>query len=316
MPDANHEARENLKLPPTANKLWRRAGWRIAALLMERGCAVTLGGGTVLAARWGGHRQSFDIDFRVPAADAEKLVEAAREPEIRRFIERAGGRANHGDSEPGNPWTVTFPDTGAGRTAQRVAVFAADPVPRHGARTARVQTRELPVASTTQILAGKLRRVGANVPRDLFDLVTAETMDPEALTAAVNTLPENTIRKAGSNWVASRNEITRNSLIHITGVDAETMKGFPQLAERAATACSNAVYERVRADRSPEGVAVRYRTKGGREGTRQLRTGSMERDLDSHGLRAWILHRGTAGEAKSLADTTEALKPRSDRATR
>ena len=316
MLDTPREAMENLKLPPAANKLWRRAGWRIAELLMERGCAVTLGGGTVLAGRWGGHRQSFDIDFKVPAADAEKLVEAVREPEIRRFIERAGGRANDEDLEPGNPWTVTFPDTGAGQTAQRVEVLAADPVPKHGARTARVQTRELPVASTTQILAGKLRRLGANVPRDLFDLVTAETMDPEALTAAVNTLPENTIRKAGSNWVASGNEITRNSLIHIAGVDAETRAAFPQLAERAATACSNAVYEWVRADGGPEGVTVRYRTKGGLEGTRQLRAGSMERDLDSHGLRAWILHRGAAREARSLADAAEALKPRSDGAIR
>lgn len=121
----------------------------------------------------------------------------------------------------------------------------------------------------------------------------------------MNTLPEDTIRKAGSNWVASRNEITRNSSIHITGVDAETRKGFLQLAERAATVCSTAVYERVRADRSPEGVTVRYWTKGGREGTRQLRTGSIARDLDSHGLRAWTLHRGTAREARSLADAAE-----------
>ena len=95
MRDAHREAMENLKLPPVANKLWRRAGWRIAELLMERGCTVTLGGGTVLAARWGGHRQSFDIDFKVPAADAEKLVEAVREPEVRRGGLRPAGDGRH-----------------------------------------------------------------------------------------------------------------------------------------------------------------------------------------------------------------------------
>ena len=283
---------EELKLPPAANKLWRRAGARIAELLAERGFRVTIGGGTILAARWGGHRRSYDIDLKVPKEDAPRIAATFADPAVRRFIGEAGGRTDDDEYDPAGPYTIDFPDTGVGQHAQRIEVFGGDPVPRTGAEAARVNTRMIAVASTTQILAGKLKRMGANVPRDLFDLVTAKRLDPQALTEAVNTMPKTALLKGTEGWRRNGHAITRNSLVHITGVDLDERKRFDTLHERAAAACAGAAYARVRASRDDDAITVRYNTEDGTMGSIRLSPDTLAVDMDRRGLTDWTRNGG------------------------
>ena len=287
---------EALRLPPTANKLWRRAGRRLATLMRERGLSVTIGGGTILAARWDEHRQSFDIDFKVKPEEEGQLRIVLNDEEVEEFVKRSGGRLDTEGVEHGGPITITFPDTGVGQYAQRIEVFPSHGIPREGAQIALVNTQQIEVASTTQILGGKLRRVGANVPRDLFDLVTAQKQDPEGLTQAINTLPEHIIEEAAHGWRQNKAAISRSALIQISGVSTKERQDFNNLAERAGEACRNNIYQQVKGRRSINGLTIRYRTREGREKSIEIAQNDIRREIAERGLQMWIEHSPKRGQ--------------------
>lgn len=159
---------------PAAQILARVAPVLLATMDVE---ILRIGGGTALAARWR-HRTSTDIDITVPAASfteqSERLTELLHNDiDIRRL------EVMHG-------WMKGHCDEG------EFSIVATNPLLPECNRTPdREKMWNIPLESSGEILARKLMlRIYANgefVSRDLYDLVTAAEMEPQALADALDT---------------------------------------------------------------------------------------------------------------------------------
>lgn len=176
---SDRKAREQLGLPPSIVQSIQRVYRYTRRYFPQR--ALTLGGGTVLQARWS-HRFSTDADlFCAPEAfDAVvrthgtalegALRSIADDPE-QTFVDRIAVYSRINDTE--------------------VTIL---PAVRHtGRRTFRVVSgTDIETWSNADILAGKLlHRIcegGVVEPRDLYDVAAAAHFDPPALRAAVDVL--------------------------------------------------------------------------------------------------------------------------------
>lgn len=174
-----------LTLPAPAAELWRR----IAPAVREEIAAIsdgaphyTIGGGSVLAARWG-HRHSYDVDLMVDPKAVLGMLAEANNP-ASRFEARMralGGRPAF-DSDL-RLWRIPFED---GR--RKLDLWATRPLLGAGEHVATIEERTERVLSSAQILRGKLERSQDHLARDVFDLAKAAEKEPEALEAAVNAI--------------------------------------------------------------------------------------------------------------------------------
>ncbi|MDE0190174.1 MAG: nucleotidyl transferase AbiEii/AbiGii toxin family protein [Gammaproteobacteria bacterium] len=147
----------------------------LLSLLGAHGCV--LGGGTVLAARWG-HRVSTDIDL---FADHDRYQEriANRRDEASRALGAIVGQAGAGAVQVERGWLrVDLPEGPATLMT----------IPRPTIRDEYPETvsgTSIPTESTAEILARKVQsRIldnGVFADRDLYDLLVAAERDQEAL---------------------------------------------------------------------------------------------------------------------------------------
>ena len=147
----------------------------LLAWLGPQGCV--LGGGTVLAARWG-HRVSTDIDL---FTDHQRFTErvASRREEVAAALETLVADAGEGAVEVERGWL---------RVHFREGPAALMTIPRPTVRdayTEYVRGTDIPTESTAEILARKLQSrildLGVFTDRDLYDLLVARERDAEAL---------------------------------------------------------------------------------------------------------------------------------------
>ena len=186
---------ENLTLPAPTRTLWRRARQVIQDELQQFGTPY-LGGATTLGARWG-HRENADIELVIEPEPGRRPVpvSVAILTPGSRFLSRLEGLGVGtvkceilGEAQ----FHVTFHDPDNDEKEHfGLWVASASATPRLGQRTALVEGSPTVVLSTTQILTGKLHRLGEASLRDAIDFEEAarrsrETLD--SLTLAVNTL--------------------------------------------------------------------------------------------------------------------------------
>ena len=171
-------------LPEPGRNLWEKTYKTVEEELKHIG-QPRLGGGTVLAARWG-HRTSVDIDLSIEPRSKRK----DRLDRLDRLV------------VPGSRFHDKMKNLGAtdaqalmpGRIVvhfgnSKLDITIAPATPPRGQRPATVHGHPAVVLSTTQILSGKLTRSHELLARDAFDITTARRYAPENLAWATNRVP-------------------------------------------------------------------------------------------------------------------------------
>lgn len=188
---------ERLTLPDDAGRLWRDVRETIRERLRRDRRAepeYELGGGTILAARWG-HRRSFDIDLTTTDPRGE-LAAAARTG--RGLAAAVGGRLNPRSSA--THLTIELEEG-------RVDVTRTRPAPASEDSIALVDGHRERVLATTQILHGKLKRAREVLARDVYDVTIAAATDPNALTKACAVLTEHEAEAIARTWKAQNRRL-------------------------------------------------------------------------------------------------------------
>ena len=166
-------AEDDLQLPGDARRLWLATRHIVKEALagLEQGAAeYRIGGGTILAARWG-HRESCDIDITVDEKTPLRELQKDSGHRFEPAMEALGGRPEFNAEL--NLLTVVF-------ARSRIDLWARNPMPAAGHETIRVEGEPEVVLSTAQILRGKLERADLNVVRDVYDVIKAAEQEPES----------------------------------------------------------------------------------------------------------------------------------------
>ena len=195
-----------LWIPTTATKLWNDAIEPIAALFGGWGedARWALGGGTLLAMRWGEHRLSTDLDI-VVFPDQEVTLWTMHAPSNTAFEQLTAQLATTGI----RPWgDLEIPNQRRyERGGQHIDLFEARPIPRGDERLATVNGRAVKTLSTAQILHGKLARLSRAPVRDLYDFASALVHDPEGLATAVGLRHPTVLLQDTAITLARRDEL-------------------------------------------------------------------------------------------------------------
>jgi len=179
---------ERLALRGPAKDAWARAGPVLAEHLAAPGRdptrGWTLAGGTVLAARWGWHRASTDLDILVEPESRVTLWEMAdtegRLAKLDRALAALGWEPLH---EEAGPWQRRYHSS---EHRQQIDLFAGASQPDLPAGPAVIDGQPARTAHTSRILHGKIVGRGHRAPvRDLYDLACADRMDRDALAQAL-----------------------------------------------------------------------------------------------------------------------------------
>ena len=153
-----------------------------------------LGGGTLLAARWG-HRRSTDLDIFLPADSGLAILDPRWNPDFANAMRRIGAASVDVVTDS---LKFSFP-------SGRIEITQLDPVPDLPVIQAMVDGRALAVYHSACVLTGKLHGRGARLPaRDVFDIGVARSEDPGSLRTAVNYIDSN----------------LRAEIVHLLRVDA------------------------------------------------------------------------------------------------
>ena len=294
---------ELLTLPEPAATLWRRAGPALDRALAqaERPPARwSIGGGTILACRWG-HRESTDIDLTAPAGAG-----------IDRLDERVGGTLR------ADMITAGAADVSTGRTRHRIVfregsidIAELDPRPAAGQAAALVEGREVSVKSTTQILRGKLERAlrEESPARDLFDMAVAHHADPDALAQAANMLGEDEIRQVKTHWRINAHRLAHEAGATLARVSPEYEPERRDVVARAIARLEDARYHAVRIRATQAGLTIEARTAGRPPAT--IRTGHDEAaDTFERTGMGEFLNRHTAGGLRRVTQEAAAARAR------
>ncbi len=280
-------------LPEPARTLYLRERDLIDTWTAEAGlpaAKVAVGGGSVLAARWG-HRYSDDIDVVVqgPTAYAEMLsVRAALDA----LAKSRGGTVLWVPSVQGV--RVTWPDRGLG-THHRLEFFGEpESPPRHAERIVDLEGRSTRTLGTRQILWGKFDRCRRGiVAKDVFDIREAGRREPEELAAAVNACPAAFMRELAQTFRSDAAAVGREIAEEVRTAVALGPGAGRIVAEEAGLAIERALYREVvvgvekglvRVDRvTAAGPLPPLRWPAGETAAEGERTG-MARHLDAFGM--------------------------------
>ena len=275
---------ERLTLPLPARGIWLRVRSLLGPALDRLGPEAgpwKIGGGTVLAARWG-HRESVDLDLTVNAAAAIPALAAGPENDFEAEIGRRGGYAITFDRDR---CTVRF-STG------KLDLCALDPTPRGGHAGALVDGEPAVVLSNAQILCGKLQRATRSPVRDVFDVVVAGRLDPQALAIAANTRTARDLEAISAAWETSDPIFTYHAPLDLTGVGREFAGDLTRLGHAASAALIGARYERVRMYTDGDVGFVETRTRSGTERKLTVEPAHIERAFEANGLNHYLPQTG------------------------
>ena len=222
-----------MNLPEPVRHAWRQHRntlHRIAEY--GSGGRLLIGGGTILAARWG-HRLSEDIDVLLPDRDAVRDTH----PGKRNDLAKATGGTVQG----------SWKDRIRVRVKHGLLdVRATRPELRGLEKNASIEDETVTVLRTAQILRGKLKRSHQGLARDAFDLIAAAKADPKALQHAVNALDKSETDVVRANLEDANDDIADIAEDALMGTGREFERDTSRLGLDAAQAVDNSRYERVR----------------------------------------------------------------------
>ena len=294
---------EILTLPGPAGELWaakREVLHSLPAETLARPIRPHLGGGTVLAARWG-HRLSADVDVLLPGR--ETLIDLLWDDE-RNVVRRLGG-------EP-----VAVDDAPHGAIAAfahgRIRLSTRRPDPRRGHGEALVDGKKEVVLSSAQVLREKLARPGRLLARDAFDVATAAAADPAALAAAAGMLSEEEAGALQAAWEEAGLALARDSADELAGVPARYRLHPGSLGAAASRALGGHRYRRLEIQLAGERLTIRKTVAAGPLSPERYSAADAEAALLRSGLTAHLDKNGPVAALQLLAailDAADAGKP-------
>ena len=268
---------ERIDLPEPARTLLRRVKaaldeWVTPVCLEE--APWRIGGGTLLAARWG-HRLSTDIDIFLDERSGLGALNPRRDMGFTTAMENAGAEKLSVEDR-----SLKFQFT-----AGRVEIAQLDPKPKVGHEFALVEGWRIPALRNTQILAGKLSGRGLRSPaRDIFDIAVAGLKDPDALEEAVNLLGRDSIREITTKWGTGTAGYRKDAAENLAITDSSLKDLVDNAPAMAVEAVNAAIYQGARI--TVAGAKPRLELKSERDRTRvvEIDAANAERDLEKHGL--------------------------------
>ena len=274
---------EVLTLSTTAGPLWRLVRRPIAECLAELPGPppeCRLGGGTTLAARFH-HRDSFDIDLTIgPEVNLGYL-----RPRLEAALTKLGGRPRYREDH----WKIDF---GTGL----LDVSKLQPRPAGAQRTAIVDGEPFVVLSNAQILHGKMERAARAPVRDVFDVVKADQLDPDALTVAVNARTRIAAQLVCMSWEKANSRFGREADEELRGVP-ESMQDDPErLGLSAAAAAQGALYRRVALHTDGDRTVIETETRNGRPNRIELAPDQLDRGFALNGLNDYFYYNVLGGD--------------------
>ena len=214
---------ETLRLPPGPGRLWKQIRTAVRRYLRHHDGrpAYEIGGGTILAARFG-HRTSTDIDLTTTDPQKALITMAATG---RGLAEAVAGAL--GVRQSAQEARITTPHG-------RVDITAMRAMPEGQERYAIVDGEVETVLSTAQILHGKLMRADESPARDVYDIVTAGRLDARSLEEAGRIEGARHLRNTARLWIAQNALITGEARQSITTMDGEPAQHVDDLGIEGA----------------------------------------------------------------------------------
>lgn len=267
---------EVLTVSTSARRLWELVHRPVAIALAELDGGpheFRLGGGTALAARWR-HRDSYDIDLVVDRdVQLNELANPANP--FDHTMRALGGTPDYSHRQ----CTVTFP-------SGQVDLLQVDPVPPGAEHIAVVNGTPALVLDTAQILHGKLERADKVAVRDVFDLIKAAELDPDALAAAVNCRNRRDTEVIAVTFEEANAALERDARERLVG--AGDINEPETLGTRAATVIREAVYRHVTVrTEGPSGI-IETSTNGGTARRIEMTHDEIERTMAEAGLTRYL----------------------------
>ncbi|MCY3738041.1 MAG: nucleotidyl transferase AbiEii/AbiGii toxin family protein [Gemmatimonadaceae bacterium] len=289
-------ATTRLALPEPARTLWLRTRDAVRTSLEELGGAeYEIGGGTVLAARWG-HRISHDIDLTLPDTLQLHRLENPVESRFEHRMRELGGRPEYYRSL--RMYQVRFGDQGLDLWAHAIQ-------PPGSQERINIEGREESVLSNVQILWGKLARAERNLSRDVYDLVHAAEHDPASLEIAVNAHPRGVAEWAARSWEEGGAAIAFDAGARLQATPAAERTQLDTLGERGARTINAVLYEELTLRTSGHRLQIETATAGGVHRRAEIEAGRIREELIARGLTGDRRRHGPKMEA--LISYAEAL---------
>ena len=232
-----------LRLPEPGRNLFARTRGILDEFLGEE---WTLGGGTLLAGRWGRHRGSTDVDA---ACDPRRWGDRRHEwrPALERRLREAGGQA----IGPRLADFVMYGFEGLGRLEITGRGWK---LPFLGRKREVVEGRAAWTLHTSQVLAGKiLGRGEMGKPRDLFDLACAARREPEELEVALGAFGTDKAQGAIDGWLKRRREIAEEAKEEVFAIRPELIHMKADPAGEGARVVAGYALRRMRMTRGADG---------------------------------------------------------------
>ena len=271
---------EVLTLNTTGGRLWRTVRRPIAECISELHGApheCRLGGGTTLAARWH-HRDSFDVDLTVSTgANLSSLG-----PRFEETMAKLGGKADYLEGQ----WKVGF-------EAGQVDLSKLQPVPAGAQHTALVDDEPFTVLS---ILHGKMERATRSPVRDVFDVIKAARLEPEALAIAVNARTRLTSEVICMTWERTNKTFEQETHDQLLGVPDAMREDPATLGLKAAAAVQGALYRRVTMHTDDRLTVVETETKNGAARRIVIPPADIDREFAVNGLTEYFYFNVMGGE--------------------
>ena len=289
-------ATKTLKLPEPARRLWLRARDAVRASLDEIGGAeYQIGGGTVLAARWG-HRVSYDVDLSLPETVRLHRLENPVESRFEHRMRQLGGRPEYYQSL--GMYQVRFGEQGLDLWAHAVE-------PPSSQSRLEIDGMEETVLSNVQVLWGKIARAERNLSRDVYDVVHAAEHDPSSLEIALNAHPRGAVEWAAHSWEEGGAEIAADAGTRLRGIPTAERERIDTLGLRGGRTIRAALYEELTMRTAGDHLHIDTRTAGGVQRRQDVKAGRIREALTARGLLGNRRRHGPNMEA--LIEYAEAL---------
>ena len=289
---------EELTLAGAAGTLWDASHARLQAALNEAPDGPhewRVGGGTILAARWG-HRTSFDIDVTVGPKTNLRELRTTPGGQMDALARELEGRIVEPERDPTARLRMRF----AGHPVLRACaldIARLQPEPGGLERTATVNGVRTTVLDTAQILRGKLERAENSPVRDVFYMATAERTDAGSLAIAANCLTGQYARIIATIWKASNTRFAEDAQDYLGGVPADCRLDTEALGDQAAGAIEGALYTRVLVY-AREGIGrIEATSRNGHVKVFEIGAGAFEQALESSGIEAYLYRNAPAAYA-------------------
>ena len=285
---------DEMRLPVPADRLFAKIG-KILEEHLEPGWS--LGGGTALAARWGMHRFSTDIDVKTAGDGA---LAALAEGSLGEALREAGGLTVTLPRKDGKRYVWEWPIT------SRLDLFESEPaIPQMGYEAWRVGDQKIAVQHTAQILAAKIGKRGEMPPvRDLVDVYAASVREPMALSVALaQTVDAAGLARLARDWRHRKVVQAAKLPLQVSGLVADLAPCMANPCEAAIHAVTRCAVEEVTVTKARDGYPVMVATKGGFATSMVAHTA---KDALAH---AALYGMDTAGAEEELERTRQVRRP-------